>query len=57
MNYSDIDKESNCLDQILIVIFVILIIFVVMFYFNPTQNKDENFRGKMNYAKCECKLF
>ena len=53
MNYSDIDGESNCLDQILIVIFVILIIFVVMFYLNPTKNKDENFRGKMNYAKID----
>jgi hypothetical protein len=53
MNYSDIDRESNCLDQILIVIFVILIIFVVMFYLNPTKNKDENFRGKMNYAKID----
>ena len=51
MNYSNIDRESNCLDQILIVIFVILIIFVVMFYLNPTKNKDENFRGKMNYAR------
>ena len=52
MNYSDIDRESNCLDQILIVIFVILIIFVVMFYLNPNRkNRDENFRGKMNYAR------
>jgi hypothetical protein len=51
MNYSDIDRESNCLDQILIVIFVILIIFVVMFYLNPKKNKDESFRERINYAK------
>ena len=52
MNYSDIDKKSNCLDQILIIIFVILIIFIVMFYLNPKErhDKDEKFKGKMNYA-------
>jgi len=56
MNYSNMDRESNCLDQILIIIFIILIIFVVMFYLNPNirnvrNNRNENFREKMNYAR------
>ena len=41
MNYSDIDGESNCLDQILIVIFVILIS-VNLFNYQKVNTQKED---------------
>ena len=63
MDYSEMHRDSQCLDQILIFIFIILIIFVVVYYFNKNNSCndiddiDEKFRGRINYASVNDNIY
>jgi len=40
MDYMNIRNESECLDQVLMIIFVVLVIFFIVFFFNVKNNES-----------------